>query len=407
MKNNLGLEAIVATYYCFFILHKKEVILMGIFQFSNEYNQRQPPNQKKDGAIQRFSRNRGYESIPRAFAQNERLTYEARGLLISLASYPDNFKVYKGELYKRSEKNGRRKIDRAWEELVNEGYILQFRKRDKTNFLFSYIFSMEPFNSEDILSIFEEALSYQFHFYHKTVLKKIDQTKENFRQILPVYLTEEEKEGVLQWLESHNEIKNKMSDVQNEHPKESLDNNDCWDVQNEQLKMDCSKRTENKLTTKRFTTEKSDTKKDTKKIDTSENDFPFIHSLPSVLTETFLPEETLDLIARQSSTVEEIQQTIDILYQSKKYVQDHLDGLTIVAEYFEPETHKMLQRYYFKLRTKKISSQSAYLYNVARNHWLAIAERMLHQGAYPNKEKYLMKYHELFEKLNQTKESNT
>ncbi|XUD01329.1 hypothetical protein IGI86_002716 [Enterococcus sp. AZ188] len=80
-------------------------------------------------------------------------------------------------------------------------------------------------------------------------------------------------------------------------------------------------------------------------------------------------------------------------------------GLTIVAEYFEPETHKMLQRYYLKLRTKKISYQSGYLYNMARNHWLEVAERMLHKGAYPNKEEYLMKYHELFEKLNQIKES--
>ncbi|XUD01330.1 hypothetical protein IGI86_002717 [Enterococcus sp. AZ188] len=125
---------------------------------------------------------------------------------------------------------------------------------------------MEPFNSEDILSIFEEALSYQFHFYHKTVLKKIDQTKENFYQILPVYLTEEEKEGVLLWLESQNEMKSKMSDVQNEHHKESHDSNDNWDVRFEQFIMDCSKRTENKLTTKRFTTEKSDTKKDTEKM---------------------------------------------------------------------------------------------------------------------------------------------
>jgi len=64
---------------------------MSIFQFSSEYNQRMPPN-KKDGSIVRFSRNKGYESIPREFAQNENLSYEARGLLISVASYPEVFK---------------------------------------------------------------------------------------------------------------------------------------------------------------------------------------------------------------------------------------------------------------------------------------------------------------------------
>ncbi|XUD01331.1 hypothetical protein IGI86_002718 [Enterococcus sp. AZ188] len=85
---------------------------MSVFQFTNEVNKRASPK-NTDGLIFKFSRNMGYESIPRAFAQNEPLTYEARGLLISLASYPDIFKVYKAELYKQSEKNGRRKIDRA------------------------------------------------------------------------------------------------------------------------------------------------------------------------------------------------------------------------------------------------------------------------------------------------------
>ncbi|MET1995582.1 hypothetical protein [Enterococcus faecium] len=360
---------------------------MSIFQFTNEFNQRMPPK-NKDGSILKFNRNKGYESIPRELSQNENLSYEARGLLISLASYPDNFKVYKGELYKRSEKNGRRKIDRVWEELVNEGYILQFRKRQKTTFIFSYIFSMDPFNVEDIVSIFEEALTYNFHYYHKIILKKEERIQENYHRVLPCYLSKEEKHRVIEWLTSHNEIHEKKGDVQNEH-----------------LKMDCSKRTENKLITKRLTTKKNDTSNDTEKIDTQEKDFQLIQSLSSVLTETFLSEEALELIASYSTGVDEAKQTIDILYQSKKYVQDHLDGLTIVAEYFETETHEMLQRYYFKLRTKKLSSQSGYLYNVARNHWLGISERMLNQETYPNKEKYLTKYHELFEKLNQTKES--
>ena len=55
---------------------------MSIFQFTNEYNQRMPPK-NKDGSILKFSRNKGYESIPRELAQNESLSYEARGLLIS------------------------------------------------------------------------------------------------------------------------------------------------------------------------------------------------------------------------------------------------------------------------------------------------------------------------------------
>lgn len=74
---------------------------MSIFQFTEEYNQRQLPNKKSEGAIQRFRKNKGYESIPRDFIQNENLTYEAREVLINLASYPNNFKIYKCELYTR------------------------------------------------------------------------------------------------------------------------------------------------------------------------------------------------------------------------------------------------------------------------------------------------------------------
>ncbi|WP_430617446.1 hypothetical protein [Enterococcus sp. AZ188] len=102
------LDIMVASVSCIDYERRK----MSVFQFTNEVNKRASPK-NTDGLIFKFSRNMGYESIPRAFAQNEPLTYEARGLLISLASYPDIFKVYKAELYKQSEKNGRRKIDRA------------------------------------------------------------------------------------------------------------------------------------------------------------------------------------------------------------------------------------------------------------------------------------------------------
>ncbi|MGX7197722.1 hypothetical protein [Enterococcus olivae] len=376
---------------------------MSIFQFTNEFNQR-IPSKKKDGSLLKFSRNKGYESIPRELAQNEQLSYEARGLLISIASYPESFKLYKSELYKRSIKNSRRKIDKCWQELIEEGYILQFRKRDGKSFIFSYLFSMEPFLVEDMIHLFEEAYEYNFHYYHKRIRKYEDQTMENFRLILPKYLIEKEKDTLIEWLKSHDEIKMESSNVQIEHPKKQDVTNDFSNVQNEQLKMDCSKRTDNKLINKRFITEKNDTITDTKTIDTEKmKSSQLLESLADILTETFLSEESLELIAFESDQVEEAKQVIDILYKSKKYVQDHLDGLTIVAEYFEKPTHEMLQRYFFNKRTKELNSESGYLYNMARNHWLQMAGLMLHSGGYPNKEKYLTKCHELYEKLQKNK----
>ncbi|MGM0199478.1 hypothetical protein [Enterococcus sp. DIV1314a] len=220
---------------------------MSIFQFTEEYNQRQPPDKKSERAIQRFRKNKGYESIPRELAQNETLSYEARGLLISIVSYPESFKLYKSELYKRSIKNSRRKIDKCWQELIDEGYVLQFRKRDGKSFIFSYLFSMEPFLVEDIIHLFEEAHEYNFRYYHKLIRKYEGQTMENFRLILPNYLTEEEEDTLLEWLKSHDEINMESSNAQNEHPKKWDEINDFSNAQNEQLKMDCSKRADNKL----------------------------------------------------------------------------------------------------------------------------------------------------------------
>lgn len=115
--------------------------------------------------------------------------------------------------------------------------------------------------------------------------------------------------------------------------------------------MDCSKRADNKSINKRFTTEKSDTLTDAKNIDTvKRKDNQLLGSLADILTETFLSEESLELIANESDQLEEAKQVIDILYKSKKYVQDHLDGLTIVAEYFEKSIHEILQRYFFNKR---------------------------------------------------------
>lgn len=113
-----------------------------------------------------------------------------------------------------------------------------------------------------------------------------------------------------------------------------------------------------------------------------------------------MPVKTLELIVGQVNTVEEVKETIDMLYKSKKYVEDHLDGLTIVAEYFENETHEMLQRFFFKKRTKKLTSASGYLYNVSRNHWLQMAGLLINSGKYPKKELYLKKCQILYKQLN-------
>lgn len=382
------------------IIKDKEGSSMSVFQtFDYERS-------SQEGKIQRYHRNKGYESIPRDFAQNENLSYEARGLLISIASYPENFKLYKCELYSRSEKNSRRKIDRAWEELISQGFILQFRKREGRNFLFTYVYSLESYDKQDILGILEEAKQSDYHFYHRSIRNKDERTLQSYLNIFSTFLSNDDLKEVKVWLEKNESLTkvdqsdNENSNDQSAHSK----NEDLSNVQNEQSIVESSWGSSNRLTKERLTSEKRETEdRDTKKIDTQGNEEKSFSSNPlsEIVTQTFLTAEAIDLIAENSKNVNVVKETIDLMYQAKKYVQDHLDGFPIVAEYFDKQTYLLLQRFYFKKHTKKIHSLKGYFYNMARNHWLEMAEMSLHQGHYPNKTKYLARCQELYQKLKQ------
>lgn len=130
--------------------------------------------------------------------------------------------------------------------------MLQFRKRDGKSFIFSYLFFLESFEERDILQILQEAYDYNFHYYHKLIRKYENQTIENILEILPHYLNEVEKQRIIDWLDDHDEIRKDVSNVQNEHFKDSPEINNFSNAQYEQLKMDCSKRTSNKLINNKF-----------------------------------------------------------------------------------------------------------------------------------------------------------
>src|SRR5699024_4449369 len=58
--------------------------------------------------------------------------------------------LHKTEVYKRFKKNGKTSVSNAWEELVKEKYIVQFRKRNGRKWDYIYYFNLEPFTNEQI-----------------------------------------------------------------------------------------------------------------------------------------------------------------------------------------------------------------------------------------------------------------
>ncbi|MGX6962265.1 hypothetical protein [Vagococcus xieshaowenii] len=173
------------------------------------------------GAIKRMNKRKGYQSIPRSFLQDENISLEAIGLLCNMESMPDNWVFYKTELMSRFKFNKRTSITRIWDELVREGYIVQFRKRSGKKFEYQYIFSLEKFSPEELTELLEEMKTEGFSLY----------------------------------LKNNDDINIKATSKKTSNSDET---NDFWTVGFEQSKMDTPKPTSIKLTTKKLTTKKEE-----------------------------------------------------------------------------------------------------------------------------------------------------
>ena len=105
------------------------------------------------GRIVQYKKNKGFESIPRELLQDENLSLEAIGLLSHICSLPETWKIYKTQLYKKFKKNKRTSVQRIWKELVETGYILEFRKREGKKYVYEYVYSMTPFSTDEIFDV--------------------------------------------------------------------------------------------------------------------------------------------------------------------------------------------------------------------------------------------------------------
>ena len=105
------------------------------------------------GKLIKYEKGKGTENIPRELLQDENLSYEAIGLLCQLQSYPSDWDLFKTELYKRNHKNKRTSVERIWDELVENGYIVQYRIRDGKAYCYQYLFSVNKFTEENLKEI--------------------------------------------------------------------------------------------------------------------------------------------------------------------------------------------------------------------------------------------------------------
>lgn len=89
------------------------------------------------GRIIKSKLNKQFTQIPNETAQSKRLSLRAKGLLLLILSYPDDWVLYKSYLYK-SCCEGRATIDTAFKELLKNGYIVKRQSRVKGKFSVDY-----------------------------------------------------------------------------------------------------------------------------------------------------------------------------------------------------------------------------------------------------------------------------
>ena len=110
-------------------------------------------------AVKKYKKQKGYESLNREFLQRNDLSLEARGLLSYMESMPDNYIFHKTKLYTCFEKNKKTSVERIWNELLDQNFIIAYSKGKKPKQKFEYLFTHEGFSEETIHELNEEYLS--------------------------------------------------------------------------------------------------------------------------------------------------------------------------------------------------------------------------------------------------------
>lgn len=95
-------------------------------------------------------KSKGYESLSREFLQRNDLSLEARGLLAYMESMPDDYVFHKTQLYKCFEKNKKKSVERIWNELLDQHFIIAYSRGTGPRQEFDYLFTHNSFSEQDI-----------------------------------------------------------------------------------------------------------------------------------------------------------------------------------------------------------------------------------------------------------------
>lgn len=288
------------------------------------------------GNVKKYKKDKGYESINRNMLQDvDNLSLQAIGLLSNLTSMPESWTTYKTELYKRFAKNGRTSVQNAWNELVENKYIVQLRKRNGKKYDYIYYHSQEPFSSEDIKEI-------------------------------------ERLEGVSIW--NGKSAKTNKTNTPSNVEKQQSKNNGSSNVDYQQSKMDSSKPTDINLITEEIDNKDLDT------IDTndpkSDNKNKYSKAKEEYIKKAFfqnnefIPEKLRSVFETFCTTVEQAEAHFGSILGAKKEVS-LMYNVPITFEDHPELLNEIINTYVRSLRKiekeKDVKNPDGYIYMAIRN----------------------------------------
>ena len=186
-------------------------------------------------SVKKFRKSKGYESLSREFLQRNDLSLEARGLLAYMESMPDDYVFHKTQLYKCFDKNKKTSVERIWNELLDQHFIIAFSRGSGPKQEFDYLFTHESFSEQDISELNNQYFAEGWEVAYRSGTNR---KPASFYQEKP---KNEEKTKA--------DKSSKHEGVENQHP----DNNGISKgVDFEQHNLNSTKSTDNKLTNKSF-----------------------------------------------------------------------------------------------------------------------------------------------------------
>lgn len=303
-------------------------------------------------SVKKFRKSKGYESLSREFLQRNDLSLEARGLLAYMESMPDDYVFHKTQLYKCFDKNKKTSVERIWNELLDQHFIIAFSRGSGPKQEFDYLFTHESFSEQDISELNNQYFAEGWEVAYRSGTNR---KPASFYQEKPK--NEENTKA---------DKSSKHEGVENQHP----DNNGISKgVDFEQHDLNSTKSTDNKLTNKSFILngDEEEEKENKKEISTFEEistkEIPeALKMIDTISKEMANPEEAKNIIrfevVESLASLPSSSQVNTWLSEAVSFSSENCQSYPHLAEYIAKNYKMRVQRWTVERTKTRLEEQN-------------------------------------------------